>query len=105
MGTKVQRARQPQHSLSARSGRKPVGGLTLVSQHQPDGSGQRVSSGLAGRAWHWALANQDEHSALPSGGRLLVLMAVKSVGRLVKCAGMAGAFDAEGARDLRPDSG
>src|SRR5262245_45812518 len=106
MGTQDQRARQPQRRRPARAGRKPTGGLTLVSQHQRDGSGQRARSDLARRAWHWALANRDERGALPSGRAIARAHGRKERwGRLIKRAGLAGAFDAEGAQELRRVSG
>jgi hypothetical protein len=106
MGTQDQRARQPQRRRSARAERQPTGGLTLVGQHQRDGSGQRVSSDLARQAWQWALASQEEHGALPSG-RVIARAHDRNErwGRLVKRAGLAGAFDAEGARKLQPACG
>jgi len=105
-GTRDQRARKPQRPWSARAGRQPVGGLTLVSRHQRDGSGQRVGSDLARQAWHWALANRDEHGALPSGQAIARTHSRKERwGRLVKRAGLDGAFDAEAAQELWPVSG
>jgi len=102
MGIQGQRARQPQRRRPARARRQPAGGLTLVSQ-QRDGSGQRASSDLARQAWHWALAHRGEHGALPSGRAIARAHGRKERwGRLVKRAGLAGAFDAEGARELRP---
>jgi hypothetical protein len=90
----------------ARAERKPANGLTLVNPHQRDGSGQRASSDLARQAWHWALANQDEHGALPSGRAIACAHGRQERwGRLVKRAGLVGAFDAEDVRDLRPVSG
>ena len=106
MGTQDQRARQPQRRRPATAGHKPTGGLTLVSQHQRDGSGQRASSDLARQAWHWALAHRDEHGALPSGRAIACAHGRKERwGRLVKRAGLAGAFDAKGARELQPVCG
>jgi hypothetical protein len=105
-GAQDQRARQPQHPRPASAGRKPTGGLTLVSQHQRDGSGQRASSDLARQGWHWALANRDEHGALPSGQAIARAHSRKERwGRLVKRAGLDGAFDAEAAQELWPVSG
>jgi hypothetical protein len=66
IGAWDERTRQPQRPWPAGSGRKPARGPTLVSQHQRDGSGERVSSDLARQAWRWALANRDEHGTLPS---------------------------------------
>ena len=105
--TQDQRTRQLERPRSAEARRNPAGGLTLASsQNQRDGSGQRVSSDLARQAWHWALANRDEHGRLPSGGAISSAHGRKERwGRLVKRAGLAGAFDAEGARELRPVPG
>lgn len=73
---------------------------------QPAGSGRRAGSDLARQAWYWALANRDEHGALPIGRAIARAYGRKERwGRLVKRAGLAGAFDAEGARELRPVSG
>ena len=106
MGTQDQRARRPQRRRPARAGRPPAGGLTLVSQNQREGNGQRASSDLARQAWHWALAHRDEHGALPSGRTIARAHGRKERwGRLVKRAGLVGAFDADGARELRPVSG
>jgi len=106
LSTRDRRARQPQRPRPARAGRTPAGGLTLVSQLQRHRSGQRASRDLARQAWHWALAHRDEHGALPSGRAIARAHGRKERwGRLVKRAGLAGAFDADGARDLRPVSG
>ena len=52
------------------------------------------------------LASRDEHWALPSGRAIARAHGRKEQwGRLVKRAGLAGAFDAEGARELRPVPG
>jgi hypothetical protein len=74
-------------------------GLTLVSQRQRGRDGQRAGGDLARQAWLWALANRDEQGALPSGGAIACAHGRKERwGRLVKSAGLAGAFGA-GARE------
>ncbi len=80
IGTPDQRARQPQRRRPGRAGRKPTGGLTLVSQHQRDGSGRRASSDLARQAWHWAWPTGTSTGRCPAAGRLLMLIAGKSGG-------------------------
>ena len=84
---------RPRRLLPARAaaGRATAPGLTLVSPRQ---GGRRAASDLQQQAWQWALANRGEDGTLPSG--LAIARAHdrrERWGRLVKSAGLAGAFD------------
>ena len=66
-------------------------GPWLVDEQCPDG--QHTHSGLAREAWRWAMANRNDHGALPSGKRIAHGQKQRC-GRLVKSAGSAGVYDA-----------
>ena len=80
MGTRDQRARQPQRPRPARAGRKPTGGLTLVSQHQRDGVASVRVAIWRGRRGTGPWPTGTSAGRCPAAGRLLVLMAGKSGG-------------------------
>ncbi|HUY48120.1 MAG TPA: DUF2637 domain-containing protein [Streptosporangiaceae bacterium] len=85
------------------AGRPAAPGLALVPPPQLGQGGRRAGSDLQRRAWHWALANRGEDGALPSG--LAIARAQgrhERWGRLVKSAGLAGAFGPDDARE-RPE--
>jgi hypothetical protein len=75
------------------AGRSAAPGLTLVLRPQ---RGSRAGGDLQRQAWRWALANRGDGGALPSG--LAIALAHgrhERWGRLVKSAGLAGAFGAD----------
>ena len=77
----------------------PAPGLRVVGPARNGGSGRRASGELQRQAWLWALANRDEHGALPSGGTIARAHGRhERWGRLVKNAGLAGAFASEPAQ-------
>ena len=83
--------RLPPGRLAAGRDAKPE--LTLVPPPQFGRSDHQARSNLQWRAWQWALANRGENGALPSG--LAIAQAHdrhERWGRLVKSAGLAGAF-------------
>jgi len=100
------RRRQSQPARAAAAGRALAPGLRVVGRSRAGRDNQPASGELRRQAWHWALANRDEDGVLPSGGAIARAHGRQERwGRLVKRAGLVGAFDAEGARELWPVSG
>jgi hypothetical protein len=78
------------------AGQVSAPGLALVPPPQPGQGGGRAGGDLQRQAWRWALAHRAEDGALPSG--LAIARAHdrrERWGRLVKNAGLAGAFGAD----------
>jgi hypothetical protein len=72
-----------------------------VPAPQPAYGGRSAAGDLQWQAWQWALANRDDDGALPSG--LAIGRAHnrhERWGRLVKSAGLAGAFGADSPPEL-----
>jgi hypothetical protein len=97
-----QQRREPQPSPAA-AGRRPAPGLRVVGPSRA-GRGNQVTHGeLRRQAWQWALAHRDENGILPSGGAI-----ARAHGRqerwcrLVKNAGVAGAFGHRHTEPPRP---
>jgi Protein of unknown function (DUF2637) len=87
------RPRQPQPARPATSGRRPAPGLRVVGPSQAHRGNHPASGELQRQAWQWALANRDEEGTLPSGGAIARAHGRQERwGRLVKNAGLAGAF-------------
>jgi hypothetical protein len=90
-GAPDRRPRQPQSAVMPAPGRRVVG----LARH--GGDTRRASSGLQRQAWHWALANRSEDGTLPSGEAIARAHGRRERwGRLVKNAGLAGAFSSDG---------
>jgi Protein of unknown function (DUF2637) len=96
-----QRLREPQPSRTV-SGRGPAPGLRVVGPSRAGRGNQRANGELRRQAWQWALVNRDEDGTLPSGGAIARAHGRQERwGRLVKNAGLAGAFGPEKAHAPR----
>ena len=96
-----QQPRKPQPSRAV-AGRGPAPGLRVVGPSRSGRGNQRANDELRRRAWQWALANRDEDGTLPSGGAIARAHGRQERwGRLVKNAGLAGAFGPENAQAPR----
>jgi len=92
-GAQGRRPRPPQPARPAAGGRGPAPGLRVVGPSRAGPGNQPAGGELQRQAWHWALANRDEDGALPSGGAIARAHSRQERwGRLVKNAGLAGAF-------------
>jgi hypothetical protein len=92
------RDERPRRAPAARpaAGRSAAPGLTLVLPPQRGSRAGGDLRRLQRQAWRWALANRGDDGALPSG--LAIALAHgrhERWGRLVKSAGLAGAFGAD----------
>ena len=97
-----QQLREPQPSRAV-AGCGPASGLRVVGPSQAGGGSQRANGELRRQAWQWALANGDEDGTLPSGGAIARAHGRQERwGRLVKNAGLAGAFGPENAQPPAP---
>jgi hypothetical protein len=88
------------------AGRSAAPGLTLVPPSQSGQGGRRVGGDLQRRAWQWAMAKRDADGILPSG--LAIARAHdrhERWGRLVKSAGLTGAFGRDSAAERREGVG
>ena len=96
-GAQDRRPRQPQSAaMPASAGRGPASGLRVVGPARHGGDTRRASGGLQRQAWQWALANRGEDGTLPSGEAIArVHGRQERWGRLVKNAGLAGAFSSD----------
>jgi hypothetical protein len=91
-----QRLRHPQPARPATAGHGPARGLRVVGPSRAGLDNQGAKGELRQRAWHWALANRDEDGTLPSGEAIARARGRQERwGRLVKNAGLSGAFGAE----------
>jgi len=98
-GAQGRRPRQSQPARAAAAGRGPAPGLRVVGPSRAGRGSQPPGGELQRQAWHWALANRDEQGTLPSGGAIARAHGRKERwGRLVKNAGLAGAFGGDSAR-------
>src|SRR5262245_60711945 len=92
-GAQGRRPRPPQPAGPATGGRGPAPGLRVVGRSRAGRGSQSASGELHRQAWQWALANRDEEGALHSGGAIARAHGRQERwGRLVKNAGLAGAF-------------
>jgi len=92
-GAQGPRLRQSQPARAATTGRGPAPGLRVVGPSRAGRGNQPASGELHRQAWQWALANRDEDGTLPSGGAIARAHGRQERwGRLVKNAGLAGAF-------------
>ena len=86
---------EPQSS-GAVAARGPAPGLRVVGPSRAGCGNQGAKGELRRQAWQWALANRDEDGTLPSGGAIARAHGRRERwGRLVKNAGLAGAFNPE----------
>jgi hypothetical protein len=93
-----QQLREPQPSRAV-AGRGPAPGLRVVGPSRAGRGNQRANGELRRQAWQWALANRDGDGTLPSGGTIArAHWRQERWGRLVKNAGLAGAFGPENAQ-------
>ena len=94
-----QRPRQPQPPRPAQlASGGPAQGLRVVAHSGAERGSQRASGELWRQAWHWALAHRDQDGILPSGEAIARAHGRhERWGRLVKNAGLAGAFGAQNA--------
>jgi len=90
------RPRQPQPVRPVAAGPP---GLRVVGPSRAARGNQWASGELQRQAWPWALANRSEDGTLPSGGAIARAHGRQERwGRLVKKAGLAGAFGTEKAQ-------
>lgn len=96
-----QQLQGPQLSRAV-AGRGLAPGLRVVGPSRAGGGNRRTNGELRRQAWQWALAHGDEDGTLPSGGAIARAHGRQERwGRLVKNAGLAGAFAPENAQTPR----
>ena len=94
-----QRLRHPQPARPATANHRPAPGLRVVGPSRAGQGHRRAGGELRRQAWHWALANRGEDGALPSGRAIASAHGRQERwGRLVKNAGLSGAFGTENAQ-------
>ncbi len=93
------RARQPKPVRPVAAVRGHASGLRLAGHSQHGLGSGHASEELRRQAWQWALANRAKDGTLPSGEAIArVHGRHERWGRLVKNAGLAGAFGTENAQ-------
>jgi hypothetical protein len=86
----------PRPAVVGTAARGAMTGLRVVGQSWAGRGNQRAGDELRRQAWQWALANRSEDGTLPSGGVIARAHGRQERwGRLVKNAGLAGAFGTE----------
>jgi hypothetical protein len=101
-GGQDQRPREQPPAAPATAGRRTAPGLRVVGPARAGHGNQRSGGDLRRQAWQWALANRSEDGTLPSGGAIAGAHGRQERrGRLVKNAGLAGAFGSEHAQGPR----
>ncbi len=87
------RPRQPRPTGPATAGHGSALGLRVVGPSRHGGDNRRAGGELQRQAWQWALANRGEDGTLPSGEAIARAHGRQERwGRLVKNAGLTGAF-------------
>jgi hypothetical protein len=92
-----------QSAVPATAKPTPMLRLALVSRPQRGRVGGPSGGDLQRQAWQWALANRASDGTLPSGSAIAFTHGRhERWGRLVKSAGLAGAYNGDGVPGLRP---
>jgi Protein of unknown function (DUF2637) len=96
-----QQLQEPQASRAVAE-RGPAPGLRVVGLSRAGHGNHRANGELRRQAWRWALAHRDQDGTLPSGGAIARAHGRQERwGRLVKNAGLAGAFGPDSAQAPR----
>jgi Protein of unknown function (DUF2637) len=97
-----QRPREQPSAAPVTAGRGTGPGLRVVGRARAGRGNQRSGGDLRRQAWQWALVNRSADGTLPSGGAIAGAHGRQERwGRLVKNAGLAGAFGSENAQAPR----